>query len=567
MMEEAADLPSGETLRTQLCIIGAGPAGITLALQFRNTDVDVVLVAGGGMKHDPAAQNLYAGEVADAALHSPTTEYRHRQLGGSSATWGGRCMPLDPIDFERRDWIDGARWPIGYDNIAPYYPAANALVEAGDFKYDARLAVEGGMRPMIAGYAPQSFDSDQIERFSCPTNFGDRYAHLLRSAKNIRVLLDAHCVEITPAKTGDAIRGAVLRTLDGKQVEIEADHVVVATGGIEAARLLLASRSGQHPNGIGNAYDLLGRNYLCHIAGTIGALTFGETAGAVWHGYDRAWDGIYCRRRMALRPEIQRERGVGNVVLRLHHPRLPDPAHGRGILSAIFLAKPFISYEYAKRLHGGEALTAGLIARHALNIAREPFATAGFLLNWLKVRTLAARKFPSLIVAPRNRSFSLDVHAEQVPNSQSRIGLSDQLDIFGKPQVRIDWRYKPHDIETVRVALQALQGDLAAWGQADLTYDEDAIPDAMLREGAYGGHHIGTARMGRDPEDGVVDADGRVFGTDNLFVAGSAVFPTSSQANPTLSIVAFALRMADHLKARLKPDAIRLASQPRGART
>lgn len=566
MIVDAANLPSGETLRTELCIIGAGPAGISLALQFRNADVDVVLVVGGGLTEDAAAQALYAGEVADAALHSPTTEYRHRQLGGSTATWGGRCMPLDPIDFEPRSWIEGARWPIRYEDIAPYYPAANALAEAGDFEYDARLAVEGGMRPMIAGFAPPSFDSDKIERFSCPTNFGDRYAHYLRSAQNIRVLPDTHVVEITPTKTGTAIRSAVLRTLDGKEFTVEADHFVVATGGIETARLLLASRSNPHPNGIGNAHDLLGRHYMCHIAGTLGALTFNAASGPVWHGYERAWDGVYCRRRLALRPEIQREHGIGNVVLRLHHPRLPDPAHGRGILSAIFLAKPFISYEYAKRLHGGEAPTAGLIARHMLNIAREPFATAGFLLNWLKVRTLAARKFPSLIVTPRNGCYSLDVHAEQMPNRESRVGLSDRLDAFGKPQVRIDWRYKPQDLETVRIALGILRAEVEAWGGASLAYDEDEIPDAMLREGAYGGHHIGTARMGASPEDGVVDADCRVFGIDNLFVAGSAVFPTSGQANPTLSIVAFALRLADHLKAKLRPKTPVLATKRRGKR-
>ena len=554
MIVEAATLASGTVLRPRLCIVGAGPAGISLALQFRGTDVEVLLVAGGKRDHDAATQALYAGEVTDAAMHSPVTEFRHRQLGGSSATWGGRSMPFDPIDFETRDWIAGARWPIGYDDVAPYYPAANALVEAGDFEYDARRALPGAMREMVAGFAPPSFDLDRIERFSCPTNFGARYARQLESATNITLLLDAHAVEIAASEAGDRIAKTVLRTLDGKEFTVEADHHVIAAGGIETARLLLASRSVAHPQGLGNTRDLVGRNYLCHIAGTIGDLAFSGAQDSIWHGYDRAWDGVYCRRRMALRPEVQREKGIGNVVARLHHPRLPDPAHGRGIFSAIFLAKPFISYEYSKRLHGGDRITAGLMLRHAFNVAREPFGTAGFLLNWARRRTLAARKFPSLIVAPRNNVFSLDIHAEQVPNDDSRVMLSDRLDPFGKPQVKVDWRYKPQDLETVSVALQTLTAELAAWGGGSLTYDEESIADAMLREGAYGGHHIGTARMGRNPEEGVVDGDGRVFGLDNLFLASAAIFPTSSQANPTLTIVAFALRLAEHLKGKLMPS-------------
>jgi choline dehydrogenase-like flavoprotein len=464
-------------------------------------------------------------------------------------------MPFDPIDFEARPWIEGARWPISYEDIARFYPAASALAEIGDPVFDAREAIAGGMREMARGFAPKAFDLDRLERFSAPTNFGRRYGERLRRAPNIRVLLNAHAVEIEREAGSPRIALVKLRTLEGAEFSVAAGRFVIATGGIETARLLLASRK-DDATGIGNQHDLVGRNYLCHIAGTMGRLTFTRPAAEIFHGYERAWDGTYCRRRMALRPEVQREKGIANIVMRLHHPRLPDPAHGRGILSAIFLAKPFISYEYSKRLHGGDAITAGLMLRHALNVVREPFGTAGFLANWARRRTLAARKFPSLIVAPRNNSFSLDIHAEQVPNAESRITLGSARDAFGQPQARVDWRYRPLDLETVRVALHALKDDLAQWGGGSLEFDEAEIPDAMLREGAYGGHHIGTARMGRSPEEGVVDADGKVFGTENLYLAGSATFPTSSQANPTLTIVASALRLAEHLQSRRESPSI-----------
>jgi choline dehydrogenase-like flavoprotein len=540
-------------LATRICIIGAGPAGISLALRLAETGMNILLVAGGALDEEPRHQALYAGDVADPALHSPTTEYRHRQFGGSTATWGGRCMPFDPIDFDKRAWIEGAEWPIRHDEIARYYAAAAKLAEIGDPEFSASSAVEGGMRPMIEGFAGPHFSQDAIERFSCPTRFGQRYRGRLERAQNVTVLLNAHATKIL-CENGQ-VKGAILRTLAGAEIRVSAEIVVLAAGGLEVPRLLLASRD-DGETGIGNRTDQVGRNYLCHIAGTMGEVRIDPARTQVWHGYERAWDGVYCRRRLSLRPEVQREREVGNIVMRLHHPRLANPGHGRGILSAIYLARPFISYEYAKRLHGDDQ--PGLLGylRHAGNVLREPIGTAGFLLNWARVRTLADRKFPSLVVAPRNGVYSLDIHAEQVPNPESRITLAGERDAFGMPRLRVDWRHRPLDFRTVAVALDLLRQDLAGHHLGELTYQEEEIPKAMLREGAYGGHHIGTARMSGSPESGVVDRDCRVHGTDNLFVASSAVFPTSSQANPTLTIIAFALRLADHLQAQLQPAPI-----------
>lgn len=552
MIVDAEQPGSAGTLDTRICIIGAGPAGISLALRLAEAGISSLLVAGGALDEEPRHQALYQGEVADPAMHSPTTEYRHRQFGGSSATWGGRSMPFDPIDFETRRWIEGSGWPITHDDIAGYYPAAAELAEIGDCEFSAARAVKGGMRPMIDGFDGARFSQDGIERFSCPTRFGQRYRGRIERSRHITALLNAHAVEIT-TENGRAT-GAVLRTLGGQQIEVRANMVVLAAGGMEVPRLLLASKDSAG-HALGNRYDQVGRNYLCHIAGTMGEVRFNPKRARVWHGYDRSWDGVYCRRRLSLRPEIQRREEVANLVMRLHHPRLPDAAHGRGILSAIYLAKPFISYEYAKRLHGDERQGIMGYARHVANILREPFATAGFLANWARVRTLADRKFPSLVVAPRNGVYSLDIHAEQVPNPESRITLADGRDALGVPRLRVDWRYRPLDLRTISVALNLLKQDLADGDFGELVYREDEIATAMLRDGAYGGHHIGTARMSATPETGVVNADGRLHDVEDLYVAGSAAFPTSSQANPTLTIIAFALRMADHLAARLHPRA------------
>ena len=551
MIQSADDIVRDAVIQADICIVGGGPAGITLALELARTGQRILLLESGDYDAANDAQAVNAGEVADETLHSPPDKYRQRRFGGGTTIWGGRCVPFDPIDFDRRPWIDHSGWPISYEEVERYYPAANALCEAGDYEYDARLALPGGMRPVLKGFSPLHFDLNGIERFSCPTNFGQRYRDRLLTAGNIQVLLRATVIRLNAARDGSRIASLDVRNSKDLGFSVRADRVVLAMGGMETPRLLLTSDD-VHASGLGNANDLVGRFYMCHIAGTIGSLRVNGPTNSVWHGYDIAADGTYCRRRISLRPTVQSDRQVGNAVFRLHHPRIADPQHRTGPLSAIFLAQKFISYEYAKRLVSDTPPTGMTWLRHGINAIADSPSTARFLGHWLRDRTLADRKFPSIIIRPRTNLFSLDFHAEQTPNPDSRIGLSDTLDHFGNRRIRVDWRYNRLDVQTVETSFALLRADLheQSIGTLDLAPNETDIETVIRRDGAYGGHHIGTARMGSSPTTGVVDRDGKVFGINNLYLAGSAVFPTSSQANPTLTIVALALRLADHLKDR-----------------
>ena len=552
MFVDALDLENGsdDVLRADVCIVGAGAAGITLALELVGSGHEVLLLEAGGRREEPETQALYAGQVRDAALHPPPDRYRVRRYGGSTTLWGGRCVPFDPIDFEPRAHVPDSGWPIRFEDVLAYYPRANALCEAGRFAYSAGAAFARPPPPMIAGFRSGDFDTDALERFSRPTDFGTRYAPRLQAARNVRVLLHANVTRLELGEDGSRVRGVEIRTLTGKRMQARAGYFVVATGGLEVARLLLASRDVQ-PDGIGNAHDVVGRYYMSHLAGTVGTVVLDGPVSAVSHGYQRDADGIYCRRRFALSSESQRRLRVGNFIARLHHPRITDPAHRCGPLSLLYLAKPFIPYEYAVRLHGDGGFDARTWWAHLRNLAADVPATAAFGWHLFTRRRLASRKFPSIIVHPKGNRFSLDFHAEQQPNRDSRVTLCEARDALGMPQLLVDWRHAPGDVHTVRVGLAALARDLRSSRVGRLEYDPDAVEAELLRYGAYGGHHIGTARMGTDPRRSVVDGDGRVHGTANLYVAGAAVFPTSSQANPTLTIVALALRMADHLKARL----------------
>ena len=552
MIIDADTIEQGACLWADVCIVGGGAAGISLALALTGQSLRIVLLESGKLRNHAATQALYAGEVADDRLHSPTDKYRLRRMGGSTVTWGGRCVPFDPIDFETRSQVPYSGWPISYDDLLPFYPEANALAEAGRFSYDADEALGPCAPPMIRGFESPLVRTNSLERFSCPTDFGRRYARRLQLATNARVLLGANCTAIRLEAGGKNVDELEVRTLTGRKFRVVVRSAVLATGGLETARLLLASRD-VAAAGIGNENDVVGRYYMCHIAGNVGTLTLKGGTNEVRHGYEVTPEGIYCRRRLSVAPGEQQRRGLANAVARLHFPRITDPRHRNGVLSGLFLVRRLISYEYGKRLNDGTQATPALYARHFLNVVADPIDTAAFLAHWVWRRTLATRKFPSVILRNRTNRFSLEMHGEQTPRPDSRVTLTQKMDALGMPQLRIDWRYSPGDIESVRRTLELMAQEFERSGAGRLEVDGGTLEEDLLRFGAYGGHHIGTTRMGTDPRTSVVDANCKVHSVDNLYVAGSAVFPTSSQANPTLTLIALSLRLGRHLAQRLAP--------------
>jgi choline dehydrogenase-like flavoprotein len=374
-----------------------------------------------------------------------------------------------------------------------------------------------------------------------------RYRHKLANSHRLRVLLHANVTAITLSEAGDRVERIVARTLRGNRITATARRYVLATGGLEVPRLLLANRD-VHPRGIGNQHDVVGRYYMCHIAGTIGKVRINGELDNIHHGYDVSEEGIYCRRRLALRPDVQRARRLGNFIARLHHPRITDPAHRNSILSLLYLAKFLIPYEYGKRLYHDDSGGLRNWIRHVMNVVTGPWDAAEFSWHMLRDRKLAERKFPSIIIRSKANLYSVDFHAEQQPSPLSRVTLSDDIDSLGMARIRVDWRYTAGDVDTVSRALALLAEDMSGSGVGSFEFDPSSVEAEMIRYGAYGGHHIGTARMGTDPRYSVVDSDCRIHGVENLYIAGAATFPTSSQANPTLTLVALAARLAAHLQ-------------------
>jgi choline dehydrogenase-like flavoprotein len=545
-------VPENADLSCDLCIVGGGAAGISLAIALAQSSLSVILLEAGGAKADSRNQELYEGEVANDALHSPPVLYRQRRFGGTTSIWSGRCVPFDPIDFEARDYVPHSGWPFGLSELEPYYATATELCEAGECEYRVAQALPGARSELIPGFVSDSVEMDGLERFSRPTDFGRRYRTALENVSGMRVVLNSNCIQVAAKRESEEIDHLDVATLEGRRFRVSARCFVLAAGGLEVTRLLLASRD-VFPDGIGNEFGLLGRYYMCHIAGTLGRLELTRPQPRNFHGYEQSPDGIYCRRRLQLAPDVQRTLGIGNLIARIHHPSIFDPSHGTGALSALYLARHAIPREHRKRVDQGErSRTAWL--KHLSNVLLDPLDTARFMSHWLVRRTLASRKFPSVIVSPRSNRFTLDFHGEQAPNPASCVMLGDQRDCFGMPRLFIDWRYNLLDVQMVRESFRVIAQEFEKTGVGRLTFADEDVEPAICREGAYGGHHLGTTRMSDSPSHGVVDRDCRVHGLANLYIASGSVFPTSSQANPTLTIVALALRLADHLTHKLKAD-------------
>jgi choline dehydrogenase-like flavoprotein len=534
-----------------IVIVGGGPAGITLALQLDRQGVPSLLLEAGAMRIDAAGQDFYRAAAISPDDHGPVDRFRHRVLGGTSAVWGGRCIPFDPIDFEERPWLSHARWPIGHTEVADYYPAALEMCRAGAPQFTAGSASgDGGMFDM----QDPDLLVDRIERFSEPTHFGRHYHEQLRRSRHANVLVNAPVLRVAATSSGRAVQGVIVRHPDGRGLEIRAGTVVVASGALETARLLLAS-SDVKACGLGNERDLVGRFYQSHLEGHVGVLEL-PAGSAARMDYFRDPEGIYCRRYLWLSPDAQRREHLAGLVLRPTHPKVADPAHRDPVLSAMFLVKGMLLPEYARGMNSTEHAEArrlgsgaALQLRHLANVVRGSPRLAAFAADWTRRRVLARRKLPSVFLADRDGRYPVDVNAEQTPDPNSRVLLGDVRDALGQRRLVIDWRVHEDDRQRVARGIAVADEALRRAGVGRIILPDAERAVAQLTR--VGGHHVGTARMADGPAAGVVDGHGEAFDTAGLHVLGAATFPTSGFANPTLTIVALAARMADRLAARV----------------
>ncbi|HWD95586.1 MAG TPA: FAD-dependent oxidoreductase, partial [Acidimicrobiales bacterium] len=336
MIIDASVLLGSESPHADVVIIGAGPAGIVIALEMARHGADVLVIESGLETYSERIQNLADAADYDHDLHAPMSIATRRQVGGASTIWGGRCVPYDAVDFDPRSFIDGATWPISYDDLLPYYERACMWMACGRPVFDA-TQVPQLSRTLVPGLVDGNVRSTTLERWSLPTNFGHEYKTQLEKADNIRVVTGLTCTEIVCEPGTSRVDHLVCRTLEGGVATIRGKQFVLAAGGLESTRLLLAS-TGPDGGSMGNHSDHLGRWYMGHLEGVISNVRFTTPPRETLFDYERDTDGVYVRRRLSFSREFQHERQLPNIVAWLANPELADPKHRSGILSFVYLA-------------------------------------------------------------------------------------------------------------------------------------------------------------------------------------------------------------------------------------
>lgn len=549
MIIDGRTVSTDETLTTDVCIIGAGPAGISLARELANQDFRVCLLESGGLETlDTLTQALGEAET-EGEMVQIAPQNRHRQLGGNAGYWGVhlsktrqgvRLVPLDEVDFEQRDWIPYSGWPFKRDHLVPFYERAQAVMGSGPFAYDAE--------DWETADAPQmQFKSNRLRtrvfQFGVGKLFVDQYRREIGRASNITTFFYSNALELETDETGGTIKRVRVGCMDGNQFWVSAKIVILAAGGVETAHLLLLSNQ-THPAGVGNQHDLVGRFFMDHPLVHGGVIIpsnpeiFNRTAL-----YDlREVDGVPIMGGLTLSNEAIRKEQLLNIAAWIF-PRskrfLPSDARNslRTLASPRWLDQGMTGFlRDVRNVVGGVGEFATLVQD---KVTKKPVPFWATLADggWSYLQSQKERQYDLFEV----------LHiTEQVPDPNSRLILGEGVDPLGRRRIKHLSRWSQAEKDGIKRAWGVLSDELSKAGIGKFVPQMDG--DDFIVASATASHHMGATRMHIDPKQGVVDEHCKVHGVSNLYIASSSVFPTGGYANPTLTIVALALRLADRIK-------------------
>lgn len=521
-------------IEAQVVIVGAGPAGMALALDLAGRGIDVALISSGSFGRDQTSGDLSQAQSLPAH-HADPAKLNARRLGGLSWGWGGRCLPLDTLDFEPRPALDLPGWPI----------------RRGDLMQHAQSAAD------FLGLGPPEFESSDtlpgvqlsLERWAAVPSLAEKHRQALSAEKGPHVYMDMNCTGAMIDENGQ-ITALEAMTVDNRQVRFTGSTFVLAAGGLETARLLLwfFDQNGR------TAPKWTGCGYMGHLKTQISQI---KASDDVIQQLDyRRTPNCYVRNRLGLPGDRLIDDGMPNINFWLDNPYMSDGSHGVPGLSLAYLALslpglgPLLLPAALRDYFTGQSKPQ--LGVHLRNVGRNPFDAVSFCYSVWKGRRSHPVN-PGQVVRPRDGWHRLSCAAEERPRFQNCVTLGESRDRHAVPRAVIRRDLHPDDIQGVIAANIALNEALSALEriEARLEGPKDKLYDKIVASSGDGYHQIGTARMGSDPSESVTDPDCRVHGVRNLYVTGSAVFPRSGQANPTFSIVCLSARLAEHIARNL----------------
>jgi len=494
MHREARDVPAGAVLEAEICVVGAGPAGLTLAVELSRAGRQVLVLESGGLAYDAAAQQLNHGRVVGGP-YADLRGCRHRRVGGTAHLWNtmldgtsgwAKLVPLDARDLDARP----DAWPVGSRALLPYYRRAHRLCGLDSHDWDPIAGGDGdrALPSLGDGLEPRLY------RFAHATPWVRDHPRELLASATALLLTGATATRLETDQDGARVREMRVATAAGLAT-VRARHVVLAAGAIENARLLLAS--GEHDRTPGNAAGLVGVGFMEHprdLACRLASVDARTERSLAFLDARRTPDGtIVCGRIAPSDATLERERLPAFSVTLL-------PIRDGSVRERV-----------VHRLLG------------------RPIAPTGY--GWTAQRPAWRR----------DTAFRAIVNLEQRAHAENRVTLGRECDRHGVPLPELHWRWRDEEQQELERIRALLRDRFAAASLGRLHWSPGSPPDPNAH------HHAGTTRMHADPRCGVVDADGRVHGMENLWITGASVFPRAGFANPTLSIVALAIRLADRL--------------------
>lgn len=512
MIINGQNIPQEEILKADICIVGAGAAGLTLARQFNNTSVSVLLLESGGLKNDPIIQSLANG-TSDAEIY-PFTESRYRCFGGSTTRWSGVCIPLDEGDFEQKSWLPYSGWPFSKSELLPYYQKAEEI-----FGLPQKT-------PNLSNKSPfhQSPLETKILRYSNPFDLGKKYKQEIIESKNISLIIDSNVIELIPNGEGRLVEFLKVKGRKDNQFTVKGKTIILATGGMENARLLLASNS-YFSKGLGNHHDLVGRFFMEHYWKVSGILPITQK-----HNFIRSFThryslmNTYAQDILGLSDDLRDREQLLNIHWRISPYNLLEET--QTVITGKKLARQLSQGDFSQITHQWQPLWQGDLT-----------VIPRYLWWHFHNKLNPCAHFDHI------RFFGL---VEQEPDFHNRITLSSKCDFLGQPLVNLTLNFSQKMWESVDRSMSCISKILSERGFGQLEYDQNRLQHLTFYD-EVGKHHMGTTRMHPNARYGVVDANCKVHDVDNLYIAGSSIFPTGGAANPTFTIVALALRLADHL--------------------
>ena len=509
MHTDARELAGNSIIEGDICIIGAGAAGISIALDWINTPHKVILLEGGGFEYDDRVQELYAGKTTGQRYY-PLKSARLHYFGGTTGHWAGFCSTFDEIDFEKRDWIPHSGWPITRKDLNPFYMRAQKNLELGPYEYDWKEWQKNDpeLKPIMKD---ESVVWNKLWQFSPPTRFGAKYKDAILKAKNVHLYTYANVVDINANENVSAINQVTIKNYTGKEHTVKAKHFMLACCSIQNARVLLASNK-QAPNGLGNDNDNVGRYFMEHLE---------INSGELWL-------------------------------------KKPDPLKLYSLNYGTTKARCELSItrqqqEKHKILNGTSSLTPLLLTKKM-----KPMIDVWSTEDPQKNLTALISSFGDVLketekISPdvMTKSYQLFTRVEQAPNPDSRVTLDTEKDSLGMPRATLHWVLTPLEKHSIRKIYELIGQQIGRAGAGRvkmLEYLWNENDDTWPEFTGGGWHHMGTTRMSDNPKNGVVDANCKVHGIANLHVAGASCYATAAAPNPTLTVVALSLRLSDHLK-------------------